>query len=139
MRTGAVRELPLPDHLRPPRDTNRQGHVLGGTPDYEGLLRLAKKEMLFILSCDAYPRFCASSDYAALLTELSSIPSARADALLRPLADSDSDCDTLATAVAADGVSLALPPPVPLSWLARFMRMADMLPVCITLADVSGG
>lgn len=137
VRAGAARALPLPDHLRPPQDASRGGRTLGGTPDYEGLLRLAKKEMLFVLSCDAYPRFCASSNYAALLTELSSIPSARADAILRPLTDSDSDSDTLTTAVAEDVVSLALPPPVPLTWLARFIRMADMLPVCITLADAT--
>lgn len=150
VRTGAARELPLPPHLQTSQRSNGdgEGRTLGGTPDYEGLLRLAKKEMLFILSCDAYPRFCASPDYAVLLAELSNAPSVRADAISRRMNEGDrgdsiglgGSGDAHASVVGTDDVvALALPPPAPQTWLERFMRMADMLPVCITLADVSCG
>lgn len=95
--------------------------ALSGTPDYEALLRLAKTEMLFVLANGAYARFCSSPAYAALLTELSEISASRD--------------------VGQEGVSefsgLPLPPPPPGSWLERFTLIADLLPICVTISDVS--
>ena len=142
IRVGAEREVALPSRLRKPDSE------LGGTPDYEALLRLAKKEMLFVLSSDAYPRFCASPVYDVMLKELESRPSERSGVLATtPTEEAEGKPDTGAALRDGDEASptvaapppggLALPPPVPSTWLTRFIRIADLLPVCITLTDVS--
>jgi len=147
VRVGAEREV---GRLSEPSS------ALGGTPDYEALLRLAKKKMLFVLSSDAYPRFCASPFYNVMLTALQSQPSERSgvlapaqteDAEGKPESKPDTSAvlrgdDDASPAVTAPSPeapgALALPPPMPSTWLTRFIRIADLLPVCITLADVSG-
>ena len=133
VRVGAEREVALPSRLSKPESE------LGGTPDYEALLRLAKKKMLFVLSSDAYPRFCASPVYNVMLKALESQPSVRSVALATPQteeAKGKADAVDLPSFEAPG--ALELPPPVPSTWLTRFIRIADLLPVCITLADVSG-
>lgn len=96
--------------------------ALGGTPDYEAVLRLAKTEMLFVLANDSYPRFCSSPAYTVLLAELSKNSVCR---------------DSTGVDEFSEFSDPLPPPPPPGSWLERFTRIADLLPICVTISDVS--
>lgn len=109
------------------------GQVTRRVPvNYYAVLRTAHRETLELTAFDRFPRFVASRFYTAMLASASTGLSDRLREALQGLST---------TALSAgNGTDIPRAPSAnSTSWLSRFIRIADMMPICITLADVSVG
>ena len=117
VRPGAAYEVNLPGALQKASCDSPEQRI--------ALLRKARDSILTLLAFDIFPRFLQSPDYRAMLADISSNRS-------NPLTDKP-PLEPLSP-LAGGGSTLQ-----PTTWLERFIRLADMLPVCITLAEVGVG
>ena len=126
---GAVHEVNLPSRCRIARR---------GTPERLALLRQAREEILLLLAFDPFPRFLQSSFFKAMVDEMSA-----RGVLHRPvISDADAEAYTagpsnvLSARMSSDAESVPDFQGEHATWLQRFMGIADVMPICITLAKV---
>lgn len=128
---GSESEVNLPSALRSACQASVEQRV--------SLLSKAQEEILLLLAFDTYPRFLKSAAYAAMIAELSSgvaaHPSAQVDLCLSGSSHRYGGSASAFSGEPSDG-GVPVPSEEPLSWLERFIRLADLLPGCITLAEV---
>ena len=103
--------------------------------NYYAVLHTAHRETIELAAFDRFPRFVASRFYTAMLASASTGLSDRVRETLQSLSPT-----VLFEKPGKAGTNTDIPRAPnanSTTWLSRFIRIADMMPICITLADVS--
>lgn len=144
---GAAQEVNLPSRLRTATRSTPEQRI--------SLLLEARREILLLLAFDPYVRFLRSKEYEEMIGELGAAPAAAASAAstdYRPapaeggqegaFAGGDGSINfggSSRHAPLRSGSFILRGPGLPDSWLRRFMRLADLLPLSVTVAEVRCG